>query len=77
MGAEMSKADGGPAFPRGAGDRFNPVTGVDDADGMSLRQWYVGMVIQGMISSRMTGGKQEMAEWAFEWADALIAEGKK
>ena len=68
----MTTKDGGPAFPLSLEAAKGYVGG-----GMSLRQWYAGMALQGMIASRMTGDKNNIAEWAFEWADAMIAEGKK
>jgi len=67
-----AKNDGGPAFPsvdgRYAGSLYL---------GMTLRQWYAGLAMQGYLAS---GCEQENPEfrlsaWAFAIADAMIAEG--
>lgn len=88
----MRKPDGGPAFPLafvsrdgGAGAGVVNVT-----DGMSLRQWYAGMVLTGVnanavliISLKEEATKRQMTEdamlvaYCFACADAMIAEGEK
>lgn len=71
---EQHKDDGGPAFPR-----VYP-RGVEDltSGGMSLRDWYAGMALQGLLASRpLDGGDADrMAENAsalsYIVADAML-----
>ncbi len=60
----MSKEDGGQAFPVG---------GVMQGDGMSLRDWYAGMALQGLIAHGI-GDKtdQIVAEVSYMVADAML-----
>lgn len=71
MSDETKKVDdGGPAFP-------------DDRSqvGMSLRDWFAGMALQGWnnylppaVSTTRNG---DIAEWAYSQADAMIERRKK
>ena len=57
--------------------------------GITRRDWLAGMAMQGMLSrenilteldvnvNRRKTLKQVVAEWAYEYADSLIAEGRK
>ena len=68
--------DGGPAFPR-MGEGFgNPLY---DAPGMSLRDWFAGMTIVGHLDVLFDreASWEEIAEWAFDLADAMLAEREK
>jgi len=75
------KTDGGPAFPSGeyVEGRREDGTPVKLAryPGMTLRQWYAGMAMQGYLAS---GDKQAFntaevtAEWAFDQADAMLSQ---
>jgi hypothetical protein len=66
---------GGSAFPRPASE---------DAlanEGMTLRQWYAGMALQGFltcgdhfIAADAANNPRKAAAWAFELADAMLAE---
>jgi len=71
----MSKPDGGPAFPRPGWE------GCTDGNylGMSLRDWFAGMVLQGRLSNPAFGGGSEegWAREAYRYADAMIAEREK
>jgi hypothetical protein len=62
-GAEMSESDGG---------SFHPNT--MDA-GISIRRWYAGLAMQGMIACTMGEGWDDkvVAKNAFDMADAMIA----
>jgi len=72
--------DGGPAFPY----RCSTGIGADDtvhfATGMSLRQFYAAMAMQGLASATMNGDGDTPADWdwklmsktAFGMADALL-----
>ena len=70
----MSQLDkSGPAFPV-------PCSGseVKYFEGMTLRQWYAGMALQGMIGrvdaiySAGMARAEAIAEWAYEQADAML-----
>lgn len=67
------KQDGGQAFPHG-----NPTHGGDI--GMTLRDWFAGMALQGIITTSahpmfcVTGIEAEAAKTAYAIADAMIAE---
>lgn len=43
----------------------------------SLRQWYAGMALQGLLASGDSGSIQKNAEIAFKQADAMIEQGEK
>lgn len=66
--------DGGPAFP---------VESTDHAKygiaGMSLRDWFAGMALQGMLAaSDGCGGEyRSTSEQAYRFADAMIAQRDK
>jgi hypothetical protein len=61
--------DGGPAFPTQNGTRNDP--------GMSLRDWFAGMALQGMLASCRPGYSYHIAEdatsEAFRYADAMLS----
>ena len=66
-----AKQDGGPAFPA--------VTKSDyprEKFGMSLRQWYAGMAMQGLLAHYGHQG-DNLAPTAFSVADDMIREGQK
>ena len=52
--------DGGPAFPD---NRWQ--------DGMSLRDWFAGMALQGILAHQADW--EGMEEWAYERADRMLA----
>lgn len=57
--------DGGAAFSRNA------------YAGMSLREWYAGMALQGLLANPSVILKQtDIPELSFEYADAVIRAGK-
>ena len=66
--------DGGPAYPaflpKGV-DSYNP--------GMTLRDWFAGQALAGILAFRGPDDTTETpcdnaAGWAFEYADAMLAE---
>lgn len=60
----MSEIDqGGCAFP------LHGIDGVSD-HGMSLRDWFAGMALQGMLAQGYSRG---LAENAYSYADEMIA----
>ncbi len=65
--------DGGPAFPRYA--EYDPswVRIHDGAEGMTLRDWFAGMALQGFASESGRYDSKGAAVDAYAWADAMIA----
>ena len=72
--------DGGPAFPHldlyaGAGNSQPTPT---QYNGMSLRDWFAGQALAGMIACPNTnGGGKDFAVYAYKYADAMLAERQK
>lgn len=74
------KKDGGPAFPTEIYD-FQPTTGQqvvrDQQFGLTKRQWYAGMAMQGLIASTTNSddwpASTLVAQKSFEMADAMLA----
>lgn len=72
--------DGGPAFPRPASKGINYLTGeeeaiVDPQRGMSLRDWFAGMALQGMLSDSHEQANKDilfLSESAYGYADAML-----
>lgn len=83
----MSKNDGGPAFPDFR--RLQMLSSIDvtrqqketiyiESKGMSLRQWYAGMALQGLLArGQPIPQSLPIARLAFEAADAMLVEGDK
>ena len=76
----MNKPTGGQAFPttppsidQRSGERFN------SEEGMTMRQWYAGQALAGMISQALAVGFpiSLTVKSAFEYADAMIEEENK
>ncbi len=72
--------DGGPAFPQG--DEIgvkDPVTGNRIYTGMSLRDWFAGQALAGLLTDPTTTGTvirtvcEVQAEVAYAMADAMLA----
>lgn len=66
------------AFPRAvATDAYGTVRSTMESDdhGMTLRQHYAGLAMQGLLSTPCTDGMRpsELAEEALNYVDALIA----
>lgn len=61
--------DGGPAFPSQNGHYFEP--------GMTLRDWFAGQALTGMLAQPLDSDcafhPKLCAESAFEYADAMLA----
>lgn len=91
----MSAPDGGPAFPRVESTDYlvNSTARIVTTGGMSLRDWFAGQAIQGILANGsphvMAIGAKEAAEfgetrteqtwsrWAYEIADAMLRERAK
>jgi len=68
----MKKDDGGPAFPCG--------NTPSEADGMSLRDWFAGMALSGILARGGTkdeDGAETNAMDAYASADAMLEEREK
>lgn len=65
----MSKNTGGPAFPA-------PIIGVDDHEGMSLRDYFAAKAMQGLLAQSQglaLGSSVETgADYAYAMADAML-----
>ena len=77
----MPKNDGGPAFPI----RCSGGIGTDEtyhyAGGMSLRDWFAGMALQGILLSKNTESLNQhigmATKGAYLLADAMLKEREK
>lgn len=72
----MNKEDGGPAFPapEAAKARFGD-SNPDAFLGMSLRDYLAAKAMQGWTANPLPNDSsvQEVAEWAYRQADAMLA----
>lgn len=68
--------DGGPAFPRtkSTGNLSNSTTEIVSVGGMSLRDWFAGQALVGLLTQPAEDeyGPKCFAEDAYEMADAMI-----
>ena len=69
----MSKKDGGLAYPASRS------MWRDESRGMSLRDWYAGMALQGILAAQIYGFNDRpvngpFVDMAVELADAMIKE---
>lgn len=64
------KDDGGAAFPCG-------VPGFEGSPGMSLRDWFAGQAVVGLLQSRAVPNATMYAKDAYRVADAMLAEREK
>ena len=72
------KNDGGPAFPTLTSGSHSSGTWLPDmTDGMSLRDWFAGMALQGMLAQGGEASPTDYAMAAFRMADAMLAERNK
>ena len=76
-GATVETADGGPAFPGGDGQYAG---GYHHYNGMSLRDWFAGQALAGLLAAdgpdTMTGTTLAAGR-AYDYADAMLAERAK
>jgi hypothetical protein len=60
----MTINDGGPAFPR---------HGYNSNDGMTLRDWFAGQALAGLIADQSRDGSaDDRARYAYAYADAML-----
>jgi len=77
--------DGGPAFPQGNPEMVIPGQSVKETQGMSLRDWFAGMALQGWLASfdsQMTHPAKletttDIAADSYSMADAMLAARKE
>lgn len=72
----MKIYDGGPAFPVTTDTALDPDS-VEPMMGMSLRHWYAGMALQGILASQHQEAfhnPDKAATFALEFADAMLAQ---
>lgn len=71
------REDGGPAFPR-AGHINEHGNEVGAEDGLSLRDWFAGQALAGMMEAYRHGEARHdhAAHDAYAFADAMIAQRK-
>ena len=67
---------GNAAFPRPMGQDGRVYS--ESQIGMTMRQWYKGMALQGVLSSLVDGTKPEpLVAYAASLADAMVEEDEK
>ena len=67
------KDDGGAAFPPNAGWRdYDP-----NARGMSLRDWFAGQALTGLVAAYTEVSWHALAKDAYAIADAMLAQRNK
>ena len=83
----MARSEGGPAFAHGGHEGDSGFA--SPQEGMTLRDWFAGQALAGAISSPhnvpglsdrsacMDAQQHAAAQWAYEFADAMIAERAK
>ena len=86
MGNPTSSPDGGPAFPgeyvlHQRGSVGNEVPIMDHSSGMSLRDYFAGQALAGMLANPGRVGdfakRAKLGEEAYYWADATLAKRDK
>ena len=61
--------NGGEAFPL----QIHVSPGSEIQNGMFLRDWFAGMAVQGILAnSEFTCGKDDVAMYAYQYADAML-----
>jgi hypothetical protein len=61
--------DGGPAFPHSIEDTYEPST-----TGLSIRDYMAAKAMQGMLAAAENYQTTELAEHAYQVADAMLKE---
>lgn len=69
--------DGGNAFPEVETERHEgEIYQVYSTGGMSLRDWFAGQALMGLLASGQVQSKVMVAEFAYKYADEMIAQRK-
>ena len=69
--------DGGPAFPTHVNHWIGGLIREEISGGMSLRDWFAGMALQGIRAGNSTLPLKLVATLAWQDADAMITEKNK
>ncbi|WP_313242947.1 hypothetical protein [Stutzerimonas nitrititolerans] len=74
----MTTETGGPAFPSEGGHKFvsgNEIRRTLPSSGMDLRDYFAAKAMQGWTANPLPNDSsiQEVAEWAYRQADAMLA----
>lgn len=75
-----AKTNGGPAFPaQPIYQHPHGATGMSSQEGMTLRDWFAGQALGGMLGGTPGSHLQEeaCAKAAYSYADAMLAERSK
>jgi hypothetical protein len=68
-----TKYTGGPAFPRsGVKDGYGKIVG--DVKGMTLRDWFAGQALAGLLANTNDDFNEPPSKWAYAIADAMLAD---
>lgn len=71
----MTENTGGPAFPYPSYDEGRQV---DQYPGMSLRDWFAGQALAGMLAdSKVSDTVENLADLVYAMADAMLKERAK
>lgn len=73
---EQTINNGGPAYPVYGSTYHDPPYEIDFKD-MSLRDWFAGMALTGLLSDTPEYQADVLVEQAFELADAMLKEREK
>lgn len=66
----MSKQTSGPAFPH----TDDMVSGGNDRAGLTIRDYFAAKAMQGHLASNPGFLPENVARWAYEYADFMLAE---
>lgn len=61
-----------PAFPRPG---FDQPAGMED--GMSLKDWFAGQALAGIVANNNAVTASTAASWSYDFASAMLAERKR
>ena len=69
--------DGGPAFPL-LDSRIGWNANLEQLErGLTLRDWFAGQALAGLLATNRAGAARDFAETAFRQADAMLAERER
>ncbi len=69
----MAMEDGGPAFPTTLQVNAFGTIEQEAHDGMSLRDWFAGQALAGLLPTDTTHTNADLAQAAYNLADAMLA----
>lgn len=70
-------SDGGPAFPVLEMTHGGGIKQRCENPGMSLRDWFAGMALQGLLARAFNNPAELMAGWAYQFADDMLTERER